>query len=153
MNDGPPCCQIVELRKTFIRCTKPGDPRQYRRPLLMINEGMGRRLRSRPHHRDQQPMVRHLTLPPLCDGPLPLPPQGPQGQRGALDEPDSRLAILGPPAVTRMMVELWRADPGVRSQFDLANPLHRRDFAQWLGREGKSLGLDESSIAAASALL
>ena len=52
-----------------------------------------------------------------------------------------------------MMVELWRADPRVRSQFDLVNPLHRRDFAQWLGREGKSLGLDESSIAAASAVL
>src|ERR1700726_414523 len=25
MNDGPPCCQIVELRKTFIRCTKLED--------------------------------------------------------------------------------------------------------------------------------
>ena len=51
------------------------------------------------------------------------------------------------------MVELWRADPQLRSQFDLANPLHRRDFALWLGREGKSLGLDRCSIAAALALL
>jgi glycosyltransferase involved in cell wall biosynthesis len=51
------------------------------------------------------------------------------------------------------MVELWRADPRVQSRFDLANPLHRRDFALWLGREGKSLGLHQLSIAAALALL
>jgi glycosyltransferase involved in cell wall biosynthesis len=51
------------------------------------------------------------------------------------------------------MVELWRADPQVRSRFDLANPLHRRDFALWLGREGKPLGLDQLSITAALALL
>jgi hypothetical protein len=36
------------------------------------------------------------------------------------DEAEPRLAILGPPAVTRLMVELWRADPQVRSRFDLA---------------------------------
>jgi hypothetical protein len=51
------------------------------------------------------------------------------------------------------MVELWRADPQLQSRFDLANPLDRRDFVLWLGREGGSLGLDESSIAAALALL
>jgi glycosyltransferase involved in cell wall biosynthesis len=51
------------------------------------------------------------------------------------------------------MVELWRANPQVRSRFDLANPQHRRDFALWLGREGGSLGLDQCSIAAARALL
>ena len=51
------------------------------------------------------------------------------------------------------MVELWRADPRVRSRFDLANPLHRRDFTLWLGREGESLGLDHCSVAAALALL
>src|SRR5690242_21943737 len=50
------------------------------------------------------------------------------------------------------MVELWRTDRQVRSMFDLANPLHRRDFALWLGREGGSLGLDSGSIAAALAL-
>ncbi len=96
------------------------------------------------------PKPPHLTLPSLCDGPLPL---RPEGRKGAIDEPDPRFAILGPPAVTRLMVELWRADPRVRSRFDLANPLHRRDFALWLGREGKSLGLDKSSIAAPWALL
>src|SRR5260370_40187317 len=69
------------------------------------------------------------------------------------DEPEPRLAILGPPAVTRLMVELWRADPQMRSRFDLANPLHRRCFALWLGQEGKSLGLDQCSIAAALALI
>src|SRR5207302_7110303 len=57
------------------------------------------------------------------------------------------------PAVTRLMVELWRTDRQVRSTFDLANPLHRRDFALWLSREGGSLGLDSGSIAAALALL
>ena len=91
-----------------------------------------------------------LTLPSLCDRPLPLPPEG---RRGAIDEPEPCLAVFGPPAVTRLMFELWRADPRVRSRFDLANPLHRRDFALWLGREGKSLGLDQLSIAAALALL
>ncbi len=51
------------------------------------------------------------------------------------------------------MVELWRADPRLRARFDLANPLHRRDFALWLGGEGNSLGLDQCSIAAALALI
>ena len=69
------------------------------------------------------------------------------------DEPEPALAILGPPAVTRLMVELWRTDRQVRSRFDLANPLHRRDFALWLGREGGAIGLDQSSITAALALL
>src|SRR5260370_15324460 len=69
------------------------------------------------------------------------------------DEPEARLAILGRPAVRRLMVELWRADPQMRSRFDLANPLHRRCFALWLGQEGKSLGLDQCSIAAALALI
>jgi len=69
------------------------------------------------------------------------------------DEPEPRLATFGPPAVTRLMVELWRTDRRVRSRFDLANPLHRRDFALWLGREGGSLGFDQPSIAAALALL
>src|SRR5690349_21552037 len=68
------------------------------------------------------------------------------------DEPDPRLAILGPPAVTRLMVELWRADPTIRSRFDLTNPLHRRDFALWMEMYGGSLGLDRPSIAAAAAL-
>ena len=92
----------------------------------------------------------HLTLPTLRVGPLPLPPEG---RRGALDEPEPRLAILGPPAVTRLMVELWRADPQLRSRFDLANPLQRRDFILWLAREGGALGLDQSSIAAGFGLL
>jgi glycosyltransferase involved in cell wall biosynthesis len=74
---------------------------------------------------------------------------------GALyfDEPEPGLAILGPPAVTRLMVELWRTHRQVRSSFNLANPLHRRDFILWLGREGGALGLDQTSIAAALALL
>src|SRR5207237_7744241 len=83
----------------------------------------------------------------------PLPPEGPEGRRGALDEPEPRLAFFGPPAITRLMVELWRADPRLRARFDLRNPLHRRDFALWLGREGRSLGLDQCSIGAALALL
>ncbi len=92
----------------------------------------------------------HLTLPTLRGGPLPLPPEG---RRGALDEPEPRLAILGPPAVTALMAELWRADPQLRSRFDLANPLQRRDFILWLAREGGVLGLDQCSIAAGLALL
>jgi hypothetical protein len=51
------------------------------------------------------------------------------------------------------MVELWRADPRVRARFDLRNPLYRRDIALWLGREGRSLGLDQCYIAPALALL
>ena len=70
-----------------------------------------------------------------------------------MDEPEPRLAFFGPPAITRLMVELWRADPRLRARFDLRNPAHRRDFALWLGREGRSLGLDQCSIGAALALL
>ncbi|MBV9199961.1 MAG: glycosyltransferase family 4 protein [Alphaproteobacteria bacterium] len=69
------------------------------------------------------------------------------------DEPEPALAILGPPAVTRLMCELWRTDPEIRSKFALANPLHRRDFALWLDREAGTLGLDEASVAAARSLL
>jgi hypothetical protein len=69
MNDGPPCCQIVELRKTFIRCTKLEDPPQYRQPVLMMNEGMGRRLRSPPHHLDQHLMVRYRNIPVILSSP------------------------------------------------------------------------------------
>jgi glycosyltransferase involved in cell wall biosynthesis len=69
------------------------------------------------------------------------------------DDPEPRLAMLGPPAVTRQMFELWRADRRVRARFDLQNPLHRRNYALWLGREGEALGLDRQSIAAALAIL
>ena len=69
------------------------------------------------------------------------------------DEPEPALAMLGPPAVTRLMVELWRTERRVRSRFDLANPLQRRDFILWLTREGGALGFDRCSIAAAAALL
>jgi len=69
------------------------------------------------------------------------------------DQAEPALAILGPPAITRLMLELWRAHPMIRSRFDLAQPLHRRDFALWVERDGGSFGLDRLSIAAASALL
>jgi glycosyltransferase involved in cell wall biosynthesis len=69
-----------------------------------------------------------------------------------IDAPEPRLAMLGPPAVTRRMFELWRADRRVRARFDLQNPLHRRDYALWVGREGEALGLDRQSIAAALAI-
>jgi hypothetical protein len=69
------------------------------------------------------------------------------------DEPEPRLAILGPPAVTRLMFELWRTDLRLRAKFDLGNPLQRRDYALWLGAEGRPLRLDEFSIAAALALV
>jgi len=71
----------------------------------------------------------------------------------SLDEPEPRLAILGPPAVTRRMFELWRADQRLQARFDLRNPLHRRDYLVWLSEEGRSVGLDEASIAAAVAIM
>jgi glycosyltransferase involved in cell wall biosynthesis len=67
------------------------------------------------------------------------------------DEPEPRLAILGPPAITRLMFELWRADPRLIARFDLGNPRQRRDYALWLKAEGRSLGLDQWSVAAAVA--
>jgi hypothetical protein len=47
------------------------------------------------------------------------------------DQPDPRLAILGPPAVTRLMFELWRSDPRLQARFSLgtrciAGPMHWR---------------------------
>jgi glycosyltransferase involved in cell wall biosynthesis len=69
-----------------------------------------------------------------------------------LDEPEPRLAILGPPAITRRMFELWRTDRRVSALFDLKNPLHRRNYALWLDREGEALGLDRKSISAALAI-
>jgi glycosyltransferase involved in cell wall biosynthesis len=79
-------------------------------------------------------------------------PRSGDGKR-YFDEPEPRLAILGPPAVTRLMFELWRTDPRLTARFDLRNPLHRRDYALWLSREGRSLGLDDRSIAAAIAIV
>ncbi len=69
------------------------------------------------------------------------------------DEPEPRLAILGPPAITRLMFELWRADRRVSARFDLKNPLHRRDYLLWLQREGNSLEMDRQSITAALAII
>jgi glycosyltransferase involved in cell wall biosynthesis len=69
------------------------------------------------------------------------------------DEPEPKLAILGPPAVTRRMFELWRTDRRVGARFDLKNPLHRRDYALWLDREGEALGLDRRSMAAGLAIV
>jgi hypothetical protein len=69
------------------------------------------------------------------------------------DEPESRLAVLGPPAITRLMLELWRTDRWVIGRFDLRNPLHRRDYSLWLSEGGPSLGLDQQSIAAALAIV
>ena len=42
------------------------------------------------------------------------------------DQAEPALAILGPPAVTRLMVELWRADPMIRSPHPLMLPSERR---------------------------
>ena len=74
------------------------------------------------------------------------------GSDPSLDEPEPRLAIFGPPAITRRMFQLWRIDPSLMARFDLRNPLHRRDYAQWLSGEGRSLGLERHSLAAALAL-
>src|SRR5215469_3051399 len=75
------------------------------------------------------------------------------GAMSYFDEPEPKLAILGPPAITRRMFELWRTDRRVSALFDLKNPLQRRDYALWLGREGEALGLDRRSIAAALAIV
>jgi len=68
------------------------------------------------------------------------------------DEPEPRLAIFGPPAITHRMFELWRTDPALTARFDLRDPLQRRDYAFWLGGKGRPLGLDRQSVAAAVAL-
>ena len=75
------------------------------------------------------------------------------GSDPSLDEPDPRLAIFGPPAITRRMFQLWRTDPSLMARFDLRNPLHRRDYALWLSCEGRSLGLDQHSLITAVALV
>jgi glycosyltransferase involved in cell wall biosynthesis len=69
------------------------------------------------------------------------------------DEPEPSLAILGPPAITRLMFELWVADRWVSARFDLKNPLHRRDYLLWLQSEGNALELDQQSITAAMAIM
>src|SRR6516165_993920 len=74
------------------------------------------------------------------------------GSDPSLDEPEPRLAIFGPPAITRRMFELWRKDPSLRARFELSNPLRRRDYALWLKEAGEALGLDRQSVAAAVAL-
>ena len=74
------------------------------------------------------------------------------GSDASLDEPEPRLAIFGPPAITRRMFELWRKDPSLRARFELSNPLRRRDYALWLKEAGEALGLDRQSVAAAVAL-
>src|SRR6516162_5139749 len=75
------------------------------------------------------------------------------GSDPSLDEPDPRLAIFGPPAITRRMFQLWRTDPSLMARFDLRNPLHRRDYALWLGREAHTFGFDQPALSAALALV
>jgi hypothetical protein len=67
------------------------------------------------------------------------------------DEPELRLAILGPPAITRLMFEMWLVNPWLIGRFDLRNPRQRRDYALWLKEEGGSFGVDQWSVAAAVA--
>jgi glycosyltransferase involved in cell wall biosynthesis len=75
------------------------------------------------------------------------------GSEAALDEPEPRLAICGPPAITRRMFALWRADPSLQAKFDLRDPLRRRDYALQLSEEGRARGLDRQSVDAAIALV
>jgi glycosyltransferase involved in cell wall biosynthesis len=65
------------------------------------------------------------------------------------DMPEPRLAILGPPAITRRMFEIWQRDRRLQARFDLRSPFHRRDYLLWFSHEGKSIGVDGVSIAAA----
>jgi glycosyltransferase involved in cell wall biosynthesis len=69
------------------------------------------------------------------------------------NEPEPCLAVFGPPAVTRLMFGLWRADARLRATFDLRDPLHRRDFGRWFVEAGPKLGLEKSSTDAAAAIL
>jgi glycosyltransferase involved in cell wall biosynthesis len=69
------------------------------------------------------------------------------------DGPEPRLAIFGPPAITRRMFQLWRTDPSLMARFDLRNPLHRRDYALWLGCEAHTFGFDQPALSAALALV
>src|SRR6516164_3385511 len=64
------------------------------------------------------------------------------------DTPEPRLAILGPPAVTRHMLDLWRANSRLQARFDLRNPLHRRDYLLWLSEKDRSVGDDTAGSAA-----
>jgi glycosyltransferase involved in cell wall biosynthesis len=65
------------------------------------------------------------------------------------DLPEPRLAILGPPAITRRMFEIWQRDRRLQARFDLRSPFHRRDYLVWFSHEGKSIGVDDVTIAAA----
>lgn len=65
------------------------------------------------------------------------------------DAPEPRLAILGPPAITRRMFDLWRADSRLQARFDLRNPLRRRDYVLWLSEKGPSVGCDHAAVSAA----
>jgi glycosyltransferase involved in cell wall biosynthesis len=69
------------------------------------------------------------------------------------DMPEPRLAILGPPAITRRMFEMWQRDRRLQARFDLRSPLHRRDYLLWFSQQGKSIGLDDASIAAAVTMI
>jgi glycosyltransferase involved in cell wall biosynthesis len=63
--------------------------------------------------------------------------------------PEPRLAILGPPAITRRMFEIWQRDRRLQARFDLRGPFHRLNYLLWFSHEGKSIGVDDASIAAA----
>jgi glycosyltransferase involved in cell wall biosynthesis len=69
------------------------------------------------------------------------------------DSPEPRLAMFGPPAVTRRMFEMWRTDRRLQARFNLRNPLHRRDYLLWLSEEGPAIGLGDPSIAAAVTIM
>lgn len=69
------------------------------------------------------------------------------------DEPEPGLAIFGPPAITRLMFELWRGSQQLQARFDLGSPLGRRNYGRWAAEEGRWAGLDDASIAAAVAIL
>src|SRR5689334_10893770 len=96
----------------------------------MMNEGIGRRLR--PRRRELLTEAKQLVKI-FADGRRIHPLMERYWRRAVsdcarsdvaffglgasyFDEPEPALAILGPPAVTRLMFELWRTDPEMRSR-------------------------------------
>jgi glycosyltransferase involved in cell wall biosynthesis len=69
------------------------------------------------------------------------------------DAPEPRLAIFGPPAVTRRMFEMWQTDQRLQARFNLRNPLHRRDYLAWLSEKGRAIGLGDAAVAAAARIM
>jgi glycosyltransferase involved in cell wall biosynthesis len=77
-----------------------------------------------------------------------------RGDGKLFDTAEPSLTPHGPPAITRVMFELWQKRPALQKRFDIQSAAGREEFLRWFAGEGGSTeNFDLLSVNAAKAIL